>query len=77
MSRLSADFTGEVVAVTGAANGLGLASAQWFAAAGATVVGIDHDERPSRRVAHESHCRSRIVFLSSSMHSSSISLVES
>lgn len=45
MSRLSADFTGEVVAVTGAANGLGLASAQWFAAAGATVVGIDHDER--------------------------------
>ena len=45
MSLLSADFTGEVVAVTGAANGLGLASAQWFAAAGATVVGIDHDER--------------------------------
>lgn len=45
MSRLSADFTGEVVAVTGAANGLGLASAQWFAAAGATVVGIDRDER--------------------------------
>lgn len=45
MSRLSADFSGEVVAVTGAANGLGLASAQWFAAAGATVVGIDRDER--------------------------------
>lgn len=45
MSRLSADFTGEVLAVTGAANGLGLASAQWFAAAGATVVGIDRDER--------------------------------
>ena len=45
MSRLSADFSGEVVAVTGAANGLGLSSAQWFAAAGATVVGIDRDER--------------------------------
>ena len=45
MSRLSADFSGEVVAITGAANGLGLASAQWFAAAGATVVGIDRDER--------------------------------
>lgn len=45
MNHLSADFSGEVVAVTGAANGLGLASAQWFAAAGATVVGIDRDER--------------------------------
>lgn len=45
MSRLSADFTGTVVAITGAANGLGLVSAQWFADAGATVVGIDRDDR--------------------------------
>lgn len=44
MSTLTADFSGQVVVITGAANGLGLASAQWFARAGAVVVGIDRDE---------------------------------
>ena len=39
----TADFEGKVVAISGAASGMGAASAQLFAAAGATVHGIDID----------------------------------
>lgn len=40
------DFTGKAVLVTGAAGGIGYAIAHAFAQAGASVVGIDHAERP-------------------------------
>jgi NAD(P)-dependent dehydrogenase (short-subunit alcohol dehydrogenase family) len=40
------DFTGQVALVTGAASGMGLATATAFAAAGAAVVLADRNERP-------------------------------
>ena len=46
MGRLSADFAGETVIVTGGASGIGRAVATRFGAAGATVVVADLDETP-------------------------------
>jgi NAD(P)-dependent dehydrogenase (short-subunit alcohol dehydrogenase family) len=45
------DFTGKRVLVTGAANGIGLAIAQEFAAHGATLVLGDREEGPLQEVA--------------------------
>jgi NAD(P)-dependent dehydrogenase (short-subunit alcohol dehydrogenase family) len=42
-------FDGQVALVTGAASGLGLATAKAFAEAGASVVLADWNERKSRR----------------------------
>lgn len=47
------NFAGRVVAVTGAASGMGAASAREFAARGATVAIIDRDEGNARAVAAE------------------------
>jgi rhamnose utilization protein RhaD (predicted bifunctional aldolase and dehydrogenase)/NAD(P)-dependent dehydrogenase (short-subunit alcohol dehydrogenase family) len=44
-------FTGQVAAVTGAAGGIGLAAAKAFAAEGAAVAVIDHDETGARQAA--------------------------
>jgi NAD(P)-dependent dehydrogenase (short-subunit alcohol dehydrogenase family) len=47
------DFTGKVALVTGAAGGIGGATARAFARAGAKVVAVDRDEDGARRVADE------------------------
>jgi NAD(P)-dependent dehydrogenase (short-subunit alcohol dehydrogenase family) len=45
------DFAGKVVVVTGAASGMGAATAREFAARGATVVVVDRNEAGARQVA--------------------------
>lgn len=47
------DFTEKVVLVTGAASGMGAATARLFAAAGARVILVDKNESLSTRVASE------------------------
>jgi NAD(P)-dependent dehydrogenase (short-subunit alcohol dehydrogenase family) len=47
------DFTGQVALVTGAASGLGLATAEAFARAGAAVVLADRSETPLRNAAEK------------------------
>lgn len=51
MSRLSLDFTDKVVLITGAATGIGRATAQAFAANGAKVVVGASTPVPTRRSA--------------------------
>lgn len=46
-----ADFSGQVIVVTGGASGMGAASAREFAAAGATLVLVDLDEAGAQAVA--------------------------
>ncbi|MFC6823423.1 SDR family NAD(P)-dependent oxidoreductase [Halopelagius fulvigenes] len=46
MGRISADFSGETVVVTGGSSGIGRAVALAFGDAGATVVNADVEERP-------------------------------
>ena len=47
------DFTGKVALVTGAAGGIGEATAKAFARAGARIVAVDRDEAGARRVADD------------------------
>lgn len=47
------DFTGKVVLVTGAASGMGAATAREFSAAGARVVIVDRNAELARQVASE------------------------
>lgn len=51
MSNVAFDFAGRVVAVTGAAVGIGRATAAAFADAGATVFLLDVDDRSGREAA--------------------------
>jgi NAD(P)-dependent dehydrogenase (short-subunit alcohol dehydrogenase family) len=47
------DFTGKIVLITGAASGMGAASAREFAASGAKVVIVDRDSDLAKKVAAE------------------------
>ena len=47
------DDTSRVVMITGAASGMGAASAREFAAAGDTVVIVDRNQEPAEEVAAE------------------------
>jgi meso-butanediol dehydrogenase/(S,S)-butanediol dehydrogenase/diacetyl reductase len=47
------DFTGKIVLITGAASGMGAASAREFAALGAQVVIVDRDSDLAKKVAAE------------------------
>ena len=47
------DFTGKIVLITGAASGMGAASAREFAALGAQVVMVDRDADLAKKVAAE------------------------
>ena len=47
------DFTGKIVLITGAASGMGAASAREFAASGAQVVIVDRDSDLAKKVAAE------------------------
>ncbi len=50
---MTTDFTGRVVAITGAASGMGAASAREFASRGATLAIIDRADDLARAVAEE------------------------
>jgi NAD(P)-dependent dehydrogenase (short-subunit alcohol dehydrogenase family) len=60
------DFQGKVVIVTGAASGMGEASAREFARAGARVVIVDRNEGQARRVAGELEAEARVGDVSDS-----------
>ena len=45
------DFTGKVVLITGAGNGIGRATSLGFATRGATVVVVDHDKAAGEATA--------------------------
>ena len=47
------DFTGRVVLITGAASGMGAATARQFAAHGASVVPLDRNEQAAKQIAAE------------------------
>ncbi|MBN9279755.1 MAG: SDR family NAD(P)-dependent oxidoreductase, partial [Hyphomicrobium sp.] len=47
------DFSGQVAVVTGAANGIGRATALAFAARGAKVVAVDRDGAGAEKLAQE------------------------
>ncbi len=53
MNFAEGSFTGKVIAITGAASGMGAACARAFAELGATVVIIDNDEEGALSVANE------------------------
>ena len=53
MTNHPLDFTGQVALVTGAASGMGLATAQAFAEAGAAVVLADMNEPEANRIADQ------------------------
>src|ERR1700744_2186247 len=47
------DFSGRIVLITGAASGMGAATAREFQAAGATVIMVDRNEEKVRQLAGE------------------------